>query len=197
MMTVRHIEKLWNAKAYQRLLRDMLAGRPEASLRLETELSGPVPAAAFATIRLDELAQSHIPLYTKLLRTILATGEGDGGWGDPMTTAICLRALLAGQGQGVAIERGLLFLSRMQKPEGIWPKGPIRRMGADAFASALILLELGGSAQFRQSVRFDDALGWFKAHEHSLDAETRRVWDHAAIRCRINRLVAEPMLSWS
>src|SRR5450432_3326604 len=108
MMTVRHIEKLWNAKAYQRLLREMLAGRPEASLRVEAELadSGVLPAAAMALLRLDELAQSHVPLYSKLLKIILAAQEGDGGWGDPMSTALCLRALLGSRGQGVAIQHG-------------------------------------------------------------------------------------------
>ena len=197
-MTVRHIEKLWNAKSYERLLRDMLAGRPEASLRVEAELSGVLPAAAMALLRLDELAQSHTPIYPKLMRIILAAQEGDGGWGEPMTTSICLRALCSSRGQGIAIERGLFYLANMQKPEGVWPKAPFRRLPADPFVSAFILLQLGSDIRFRQSVRFIDALDWFEANEQTLDGETRRLWDHAAIRCQMRELAtAQGMLNWS
>src|SRR5450432_97108 len=125
MMTVRYIEKLWNGKAFPRLLREMFAGRAEASLRLEGELTGIVPAAAMALVRLDELAQSHVPLYSKLLRVVLAAQETDGGWGDPLTSAICLRALFGSRGHGLTIQRGLSYLTQMQKQEGIWPKEPL------------------------------------------------------------------------
>ncbi|WP_428940786.1 hypothetical protein [Fontivita pretiosa] len=198
MTTVRHIEKLWRDKLYAKLLRQMLSGRPEASLRLELELNGPVPAAAMALLRLDELGQPHVPLYDKLLRAVLTAQEPDGGWGDPMTTALCLRGLMAGQGGGAAIERGLTYLAQLQKSEGIWPKVPLRRMPADPFVSAFVLLELGDHERFRQSVRFADALNWFQVHQHALDPETRRLWDHASIRCRIHRTCdVQSMLSWS
>ena len=107
-----------------------------------------------------------------------------------MTTAICLRALLAGRGQGQAIDRGLLYLASLQKTEGIWPKVPIRRMESDPFVSAFILHQLGASEGFRSAVRFFDALNWFEANEATLDAETRRLWDHASIRCQIERTLA-------
>lgn len=199
MMTVRHIEKLVNASAYSRLLQEMLAGRAEASLRLEHELTGTLPAVAMALLRLDELAQSHVPLYSKLLKTILAAQQSDGGWNDPLTTALCLRALCAGRGQGTAIERGMFYLSQLQKQEGIWPNVPIRRMPADPFVSAFILLQLGGDARFRTAVRFIDAINWFEANEHSLDGETRRLWDHAAVRCQMHKGISSPqhVLSWS
>lgn len=199
MMTVRHIEKLWNSDAHGRLLKELLAGRPEASLRLEHELTGRLPAAAMALLRLDELAQSHVPLYAKLLKTILAAQQSDGGWNDPVTSAICLRALLAGRGQGIAIDRGLFYLAQLQKSEGIWPNVPIRRMPADPFVSAFILLQLGFDARFRQAVRFIDALNWFEANELTLDSETRRLWDHASVRCQMHRPIStsQPVLSWS
>ena len=78
-------------------------------------------------IRLDELCQSASSLYPELVRALLAEQESDGGWHDPMTTALCLRALLCGRGGGLAIERGLAFLANLQKPQGLWPKAPIRR----------------------------------------------------------------------
>src|SRR3712207_5518067 len=110
MTTVRQIERYWTAKEYARLFRDLVAARPEAQFRLEVEVRAPL-AAAMAVIRMDELAQSHTPLYTRLVRFLLSTQESDGGWGDPVTTALCLRALLCGQGKGMALERGVTYLA--------------------------------------------------------------------------------------
>jgi hypothetical protein len=185
MITVRQIERFWTGKAYERLFRELLSARPEASLRLEMELGRSIPAAALAMIRLEELSQSFVPLYGQLLRTVLNDQHADGGWGETMTTALCLRALMCDRGQGLAIERGLQYLANMQKAEGIWPNVPIRRMPADPFGSAFILLQLGDKEPFRQSVRFVEALGWFELNEGSLDAEARKLWDRAALRCGV------------
>ena len=131
MITVRQIERLWNANTYPKLLRELLSARPEASLRLEADLQRSTPIAALAMIRLDELSQSYVPLFDRLLRTLLNDQQSDGGWGDPLTTALCLRTLMCDNGQGVAIDRGLTYLANLQKTEGIWPATPIRRMPAD------------------------------------------------------------------
>ena len=187
MITVKQLERLWKARSHGRMIKELLASRPENSTRLEVELAAPVPAAALAIVRLDELSQGHVPLYGKLLRRVLSGQEADGGWGDPLTTAICLRALLAGRGHGIAIDRGLFYLANMQKSEGIWPKVPFRRLPADAYVSAFVLLQLGDKPQFRGAVRFFDALDWFESHEQELDAETRRLWDHASARCQCPR----------
>jgi hypothetical protein len=186
MITVRQMERLWQAKSYERLFRELLAARPEASLRMQLELGRSIPTAALAIIRLDELSQGYVPLYSQLVRTVLNDQHADGGWGDPMTTAICLRALMCGQGHGVAIDRGLHYLANMQKPEGIWPNVPIRRMPADPYVSAFILLQLGDKPAFRQAVRFFDALNWFEANESGLDPDARRMWDRASTRCGMN-----------
>jgi hypothetical protein len=183
MITVRQIDRLWTSKSYERLFRELLSARPEASLRLEMELGRSIPAAALAMIRLDELSQSFVPLFGKLLRTILNDQHSDGGWGDPMSTALCLRALMCDRGHGVAIDRGLQYLANMQKAEGIWPNVPIRRMPADAFGSAFILLQLGDRMEFRNAVRFFEALSWFELNEGSLEGEARKLWDRAAVRC--------------
>lgn len=184
MFTIRQIERLWNSKQYRRLAVELLTGRAEASYRLEAEFGRSVPAAALALIRMDELSQSHHPLYRALLNVLIVGQEADGGWGDVMTTAVCVRALTCGDGQGVAVERGITYLSQLQKSEGIWPKVPIRRMPADAFVSAFVLFELAETDAFRQSVRWADALDWFVGNLSSLDADTRRLWDRAAAKCR-------------
>jgi len=185
MITVRQIERHWKAKAYDKLMGDLLVARPEASLRLGIDLNAPLPAAALALIRLDELTQSHVKLYSTLLRKVLGAQEADGGWGDLVTTALCLRALMCGNGSGVAIERGLKYLADLQKSEGIWPNVPIRRMPADPYVSVLILYQLADQPRFRNAVRLADAVEWFAANEDSLDCDTRNLWNRTRSRCRL------------
>lgn len=186
-MTVRHIEKLWKSQAFDRLITDLLTGRPEDLPQIRNFMAGAVPAAAMTIIRLDELAQPHVPLYGQLLRLILARQDSDGGWADPPSTALCLRALMCGRGQGVAIDRGLDYLANMQKPEGIWPRIGFRRMAADPLTSAFILLQLGCEQRFGRAVRLADAINWFESNRSSLETDTRRLWDHALNRCRLFR----------
>jgi hypothetical protein len=197
MTTVKQIERLWTARKYDQLFRELIPARPEASVRLEVECSHAVPAAAMAMVRLDELGQAQAPLYAKLRRTLVATQECDGGWGDPMATALALRALLNGRDHKDAIDRGLFYLAQMQKPEGIWPKVPFRRMPADPYVSAFVLFELGENDRFRRSVRFLDAVNWFESHEGYLDDESRRLWDRASLRCQIHHQDGPAPLLWS
>lgn len=195
MMTVRQIERLWDAEAYTKLYRELMVARPEASFQMELELGRAVPVAALALLRLDELCQSHTPVYGRLLRIVLAAQEADGGWGDLMTTALCLRALLSDNGQGQAIERGMGYLANLQKSEGIWPRVPIRRTPADPFVSAFILHQLGDQSQFRSRIRFTDAVSWFHTHSPTLTAEVRRLWNRAALRCRMHQ--SDHVFAWS
>src|SRR4051794_5966612 len=194
MITVRQIERLWENRQYDRLTTELLGNRAEDSARLRAYLSGSLPAAALALIRLDELNQAHAALAQKLIRRLLVSQSADGGWDDPLVTSLCARALMSAGGQGAAIDRALAHLADLQKTEGIWPKEPIRRLGADAYVSSFILFQLGGVAQFRQTVRLDDAVHWFESHSDRLDADTRRLWELAALKCRVRRVGA---LVWS
>ena len=184
MITIRQIERAWTARTYEKLFRELVATRPEAGFRFELEQGRAIPTAAMAVVRLEELSQSHVPLCATLLRAVIAGQEKDGGWGDAMTTALCLRALLCSGGDGVAVERGLEYLANLQKAEGVWPAVPLRRMPADGYVSAFVLYELGDAPRFRQAVRFADALDWFAAHASSLDPEAARLWARARHRCR-------------
>ena len=185
MQTTRQIERHWNARQYDRLARELLAARPENSPRLVAELSRAVPAAALALIRLDELNQANHPLCGKLIRTVLAAQEGDGGWGDPIISALCLRALMCNRGLGVSIDRGISHLASLQKDEGAWPAEPIRRMPEDAFVTAFILFHLADQDAFRAAVRLDDALTWLTRHESAADEPTRRLTHRATLRARL------------
>src|SRR6266567_4250477 len=118
MITTRQIERLWTAKSFKKLFSELMAARPESAFHFERELEKPTAVSALAMIRLDELSQSYLPLYGQFLRTVLAAQEADGGWGDLTATALCIRALLCGNGDGVAIERGLAYLANLQKPQG-------------------------------------------------------------------------------
>lgn len=142
MLTIRQIDKLFNASDFGRLARELLAGRAELSARTLLDCAKKIPCAALALIRLDEFAQTQHPLARQLLHTLLATQEADGGWTDAPTTALVLRALSVSRGQGPAISRGLTYLQALQKDSGLWPLIPIRRMDADELSSALVLHHL-------------------------------------------------------
>jgi hypothetical protein len=197
MTTVRQIQRHWDARKYTQLYHELTANRAgESVVQLEAEGSA-VPAAAMTLIRLDELGQSHVPLAGRLIRTLIAAQHADGGWGDPMTTALTIRALGCSKGQGTVIDRGLMYLANLQKSEGIWPRIAIRRMPADGFVSAYILLQLSSVPQSRSAIRFSDAVDWFAGHEHTLEPEARRIWDRAKSRCRVACRTAPVSQLWS
>lgn len=194
MTTVRQIERQWSGKQFDRLLSDMLAGRPEATLAGRLRL---VPAAsAAAMIRLDELAQSHVPLYPRLVRMLVHTQDADGGWGDPMTTALCLRALLLDAGNGLSIERGLAYLANLQKSNGAWPLVPIRRTDADTTTTAWVLYQLADQPGFRSSARVEQALEWLDAQPAHIDRDLQSLVDRAKARCRLRPLTRQALI-WS
>lgn len=188
MTTVRQLERLWNAKSYARMKGELLCSRQEACFGIEG-LERPCALAALALIRLDELCQSHHPLYERFVRVLLASRDRDGGWGDPAITALCLRALMLGNGDGDAIDAALAVLAALQKENGIWPAGPIRRLPDDPAASLFILFQLGSNARFQSAVRFDDALSWFDGNRSRLTAQHRALYDRTRLRWR--RVVEE------
>jgi len=196
MITVRQLERLWQEKAFARMSALLLEMRAESSLRLAGELARPTPIAALAIIRLDELAQAHSPFCSRMIRTILAAQEADGGFGDALTTALCIRALSCCAGHGPAIDRALSYLGTLQKEDGSWPRIPLRRFPGDAFTTALILYHLGESEPFIRATHAEAAFDWLSAHETELDIETTRLL--RTLRLRLAQApLAEPSFSWS
>jgi hypothetical protein len=184
MVTVRQMEREWDDRKYEKLLAGLVAARPEQAFTFDYAGGRATPAAAMALIRLDELNQTHVPLYGRLVRAILAAqSANDGGWGDPAVTAFCLRALTGSRGNGVSVERGLDYLAGLQKDEGLWPAGPIRRMAADTAASAFILYQLADNPAFRAAVRFHDAVAWFERRVDKSDPDTKQWWRLARLKC--------------
>src|SRR5687768_15258837 len=197
MITIRQLERHFSQYQFRRLYVELVAGRPEAAAGLEASLARVVPIAALGMIRLDELTQSHMPLYRRLLSVVLTSQQLEGGWGDPIVTALCTRALLCGGGQGEAVACGLAHLANLQKPEGTWPKEPLRRMPADALTSAFILLQLGERELFRATVRFDDAVDCLEHTARAMDPQTKQLWSHAAARCRMSMSAPRLATLWS
>jgi hypothetical protein len=185
MLTVNHMERLWDARKYDRLLAELISPRIEAPAAAELKALACPASAAFALIRLEELNKSHAPLAGKLIRAILAAQECDGGWGDVMTTALCLRALALSNGHGEAINRGMARLANLQQDGGIWPNTPIRRMPADAMATAMVILQLGDNQAFRNSVRFDEAVRWFEEHPFEVEPAAKKLWSYARLRSKL------------
>jgi hypothetical protein len=197
MVTVRQMEREWEARRYEKLLTSLTVARPEEAFVFDAANPRCVPAAAMAVVRLDELNQAHVPLYGRLVRALLAAQSAtDGGWGDPAVTALCLRALMAGRGNGLAIERGLDDLAGLQKDDGLWPAGPIRRMASDPVTSAFVLYQLGDKPEFRGAVRFEEAVEWFEARGNRLEREAREWWELARMKCRcpVHYRVGEPVV---
>jgi hypothetical protein len=182
MITIRQIERLLNECRFDRLARVLMEGRVEVSPGVLEMVKNAAAGAGLAIIRLDELGQAHTALCGRLIRSLLLSQESDGGWIDPPTSAVALRALLCNGGHGRAVERGMAYLSQMQKSEGIWPAGPLRRMEADALGSAYILWLLGDEPAFAGAVRFEEAVGWFDRNWPQIDAEAGRLFQLALPR---------------
>jgi hypothetical protein len=199
MTTARRIERLWNAKDYVRLLGELLAGRAEDFTRVRTDTDARLATAALAVVRLDEFNQSYTPFFAALIRVLLAAQQADGGWGCPMTTALCVRALATGRGHGVAIERGLDALANLQKVDGSFPAEPLRRMPADAFVTAFVLYEVGELA-IDGTLDIPHALAWLALREPSLDVDARLLWSRLSVKFRHATTLAsagEQTMAWS
>ena len=189
MITVRQLERLWTAKAYNKLIEHLMLMRPEDSPRLRALLAHPLPVAAMAVIRLDELNQAHTDLARQFLRFILTRQHPDGSFGDPMVSALCLRALMCGNGAGLAIESGLRHLASLQRDDGLWPAIPLRRLPGDCFVSAFVLFHLAASPRFNQLANLDQTMTWFDLHRPTLDPDTARLSRAASLRSLlINRI---------
>jgi hypothetical protein len=182
MITVRQIQRLWDGRRFDELTAELLNLRVEDSPRLRTLLSGSLPAAALGLIRLDELNQAHNPLAQQFVRRILGSQAADGGWDDPLISALCVRALLTSRGHGLAIDRAVQALADLQKSDGAWPKEPIRRLAEDAYTTVFVLFAIGSHEPFRQAARVADALRWVSQNEPNFDPTTAKLWSHASLR---------------
>jgi len=190
-MTVRQIEKWWAAREHGKLARECLAGRSEGADSVRALLVGPVAAAALALVRIDELGQRS-DVTTSLLRVVIDAQSDEGGWDDPLLTALCVRALQAHEAQPSRAAAGIASLARLQRDDGAWPREPLRRMPGDAMATAFVLLQLVNDPEFRAVARVDDAVRWLRGQQPCLTGDaanlTRLALLRAASRQPVGRL---------
>lgn len=142
MLTVRQVEKYWQIRAFDRLIDELCAGRGEAVGGIRQLLRGPVVAAGLAVVRLTELNQGQVPLVAQFIRFLINQQQLDGGWMDPVTTAVAVRALCSDGGSGTAMARGFEYLKMLQRDDGTWPREGMRRMPGDPATTAFILHQL-------------------------------------------------------
>lgn len=142
MMTIKQAERFWGLQAHERLIDELCQGRAEAVGGIRQLIHGPEAAAALCVIRMNELLQAHQPFVTKMLRFLIASQQADGGFGDPVTTALAMRALATDRGAGPALEATIRYLDVLQRDDGQWAREPLRRMPGDPAVTAFVLLQL-------------------------------------------------------
>ena len=106
-------------------------------------------------------------------------------------------ALALWHGDGAAIDRGLQYLADLQQGCGAWPKIPLRRMAADAMASAFVMLQLGDHERFRTMVDFDAAVAWLNAESMVEEDAAAKLWNHAKLRCGPQKALFDLSPIWS
>ena len=128
MQTARHLERLWTAGRYSKLI-DMIATPRRMALPDEPRK---VIAAAVVLLRLQELNQP-IGSFGKVMRgTLIAEQAADGSWADDVrVTALCVRAL----GGGDAADAGRAALTRVQHDDGGFPALAVKRLPGDVPAT--------------------------------------------------------------
>jgi hypothetical protein len=181
MTTARQIQKLWQTNDYKRLVRLCLEARADALEPILPMLSGPVGSAALALIRLTELSPFPTPMHAGLAQVLANHQRENGGWGDPVLTAVAVRALLSAELQRDRASAGISHLGRLQRDDGLWPAGESTRLPGDPVVTLFVLLQLGVEAAFRFVTRVDRAIEAIDAHP-SLDASSRRALTIARLR---------------
>jgi hypothetical protein len=179
MHTLSKLSRLWHARRYRALVRDLTRGRPEARLELDTRIGGDLPAAALLLVRLRELNQLETPLAREALERLIWSQNPDGSWpGGVLVSALCVRGLAAAR-HPTQTRRGLDWLADSSR-------------GIDsAFTAGFVLLQvarLADDIDWQPLTRLDPA--YDPARE--ADAATRWVWQHVHLHAGRRLLPATP-----
>jgi hypothetical protein len=205
MITVRQIERLFQARDYKRLMVQCAAGRVEhnppagGAIGHDRQVDFgdgcgstlPAVASAVAVLRLDELNQGHAPVVRSLLAEVLRLQRPDGSWGDPVSTVLCWRALVRGGVQPARAELAIDWLASHQREDGGWASGASSRMPSDLPTTAIVLLHLASEISGHDRVRLDEARELLGRWEIDLDDPHRRL----ARTARLKR--PAPQFRWS
>ena len=159
MTTVRQIGGLLGDGQNRKLFNELCRYRADIPEMLAGELGvSPTATAALATIRLQELSQTRVPIYRNLVAKLVEAQEANGGWGNTLITALATRALVNEPTARQAGLRGITLLGQLQKEDGSLPRETVRRLPGDATATAFTLVQLGRLADFAQCFRLEAAI---------------------------------------
>lgn len=190
MTTIRQINALLTTNQPAKLLRELSRFRADVTDTVLTEVENAegtgLAAVALAAIRLQEIDQTHTPMYASLIGRLLSSQSTDGTWHDgcPFVSAMAIRALLNWPETALAANRGIEAIARMQRDDGGFPRIGPRRLPGDALATAFILTHLGQFAAFADRVRLGAALHWLGQNRNELSAA-----DRALARSAVQRSV--------
>jgi hypothetical protein len=180
MTTIRQINALLTTGQAAKLARELSRFRADMPATVlgefETSPEGvSLAAVALAAIRLQEIDQTHAPMYASLIGRLLKTQAPDGSWADgcPFVSAMAIRALLNWSETQHAATRGIESLSRLQRDDGSFPRTGPRRLPGDALATAFVLTHLGEFAVFADRIRLGAALHWLGQNRTDLAPEDR------------------------
>jgi len=182
MLTIRGIERFWNSKETAALLRELIGMRIEKGVAGDLAGRAPAAAAALSLIRIDEWQKNASPLCGTLIRAVLSAQEADGGWGDVLVTALCVRALSLSNGAGHSIERGLAYLANLQQPAGSWPRVPLRRMSADETTTAFVLMQLADLPIFWERIQAEEAFDYLAGCDLTHEPDAALFYNAARLR---------------
>ena len=198
MLNLQLIERLFDAKAFDRLLSGVVANGLELPLPLQVRLSqAPAGAVAMALRRATELAYGGTDLARRLAGFLLMDQAEDGSFdADPLITAAAAAALGrlpaqrdAGIGPTIvhAKEAAIVALAGMQAEDGLFFSSMDRSSEDRALTAAFVLFLLGGDDLFRRAIRIADLCRWFEQRHDQLDRSTRRLWRMSGVGVRRTR----------
>ena len=187
MLNLDLMERLYNAKAFDRLLHAVVNNGLETPLPLRVRLSNaPAGAVAIALRRAVQLDYGRSDLTDRMARFLLAAQADDGSFdSDPLITAAAAAAwgrLLADRHADPdphvahAREAALVALAAMQDDDGLFQAAADRTEQDRALTAAFVLFLLAGDDTFRQTVRIADLCRWFEQRHDRLDRDTERLW---------------------
>ena len=182
MMTVKHMQRLWRAGRFGKLLADVTEGRGGPTWDAMAARGGRPAAAAACLVRLDDLGQGHVA-FAGEQRAALADAQQPGGdWGDAALTAACVRALSTRAGPGDAARRGLAALADAQRADGAWSATLIKRLPGDVDATLAVVEHLTHVPLVADRPSLDGAFDWLA--KAALTQPQRRTLAHLDARRR-------------
>jgi hypothetical protein len=201
VLTVNNIQKLFDAKAYGRLLNAVAGNGLELPRALGARLARvPAGAVALGLRRVVELTYHPTDLSGRMAQFLIATQDRDGSFErDPVVTAMAAAAwgrMLAEQPAGAtpqivaAKEHALGALALMQQDDGLFDTSADWTCADRALTGAFVFYTLADDEAFGKAVNIAALWRWFEQRHRTLERDTERLWRMGCAEVRGGRLSA-------